>query len=334
MSSFKRIFLRTGLHVSLLAIVVWSVLPLVWTFQTSIKFTRDVAARRPVLWGYDTTAAAYRAYWFDDPNTNMWHVLIAVLVGAFSVVVLVVAGRRLDKSVVFNSMGVLAIVATLVFVHARWETSDQFEFLINSIIVTVATICVSITIGLLGGYGLARYSGKSGAVILISALAFRALPRFAFVLPFFIIAKSLGLLDSRAVIVLALVAVNQPFTIWMLRTFFLEVPKELEEAAMMDGATRLQAFIRVVVPTMKPGIIATSLFTMLLAYNEFLFVRVLAPTNWTLPVGIVALAGGESSKGIAEAAAAAVSITLPIVIVIILFQKHLVKGLGSGAVKG
>jgi multiple sugar transport system permease protein len=330
----SRVAQRFGLHTALVVVVVWSILPLLWTFQTSIKFTRDVAAREPVLWGYDTTAAAYRAYWFDDQSTNMWQVLLVIAVSTFIVGGLLTAARRTSRPTYLNLLALANVIATLVYVELRWETSDQFEFFINSIIVTVATICVSISIGLLGGYGLARYSGKSGAVILISALAFRALPRFAFVLPFFIIAKSLGLLDSRAVIVLALVAVNQPFTIWMLRTFFLEVPKELEEAAMMDGATRLQAFIRVVIPTMKPGIIATSLFTLLLAYNEFLFVRVLAPTNWTLPVGIVALAGGESSKGITEAAAAAVSITLPIVIVIIMFQKHLVKGLGSGAVKG
>ena len=129
-------------------------------------------------------------------------------------------------------------------------------------------------------------------------------------------------------------AVNQPFTIWMFRSFFMEVPKEIEEAAMMDGATRLQAFRRVIIPMMWPAIIATGLFTMLLAYNEYLFVRVLAPTEWTLPVAIVSLTGGESSRTITEAAAASVSITLPIVVVIILFQKHLVKGLGAGAVKG
>ena len=334
MKRFSRAFQSIGVHGLLLMVVVWSVLPLMWTFQTSIKFTRDVASRVPVLWGYDTTAAAYRAYWFDDQDTNMWQVLFVLLLSISVITLMVFVGKHSKKPWVFNLFAMGVVVATLYVVERRWETSDQFEFLINSIIVTVATIVFSIGIGLLGGYGLARYSGKSGAVILIAALAFRALPRFAFILPFFIIAKFLGLLDSRVVIVLALVAVNQPFTIWMLRTFFLEVPKELEEAAMMDGATRIQAFVRVVIPTMKPGIIATSLFTLLLAYNEFLFVRVLAPTNWTLPVGIVSLAGGESSKGITEAAAAAVSITLPIVIVIILFQKHLVKGLGSGALKG
>ena len=103
---------------------------------------------------------------------------------------------------------------------------------------------------------------------------------------------------------------------------------------MVDGATRLQAFRMVVIPMMWPGIIATSLFTMLLAYNEFLFVRVLAVTEWTLPVAISALVGGDSAVSVTEAAAASVSITLPIVIVVITFQKHLVKGLGAGAIKG
>ena len=193
----------------------------------------------------------------------------------------------------------------------------------------------------------------------VVALGFRALPRTAFVLPYFFGANrvdqwlresglsdwdfplidfpfidELQILDSRLGIVLALVAVNQPFTIWMFRSFFMDVPKELEEAAMMDGATRVQAFRKIIIPVMWPAIIATGLFTLLLAYNEYLFVRVLAPTEWTLPVAIVSLTGGESSRTITEAAAASVSITLPIVIVIILFQKHLVKGLGAGAVKG
>ena len=215
-----------------------------------------------------------------------------------------------------------------------FEVNDEFDFFINSIIVTVLTMLISISIGLLAGYGLARYTGISGAVILIIALGFRALPRTAFILPYFFGAQRLGILDSRLVIVMALVAINQPFTIWMFRTFFMDVPKEMEEAAMIDGASRFQAFRKVIIPIMWPGIIATSLFTMLLAYNEFLFVRVLAPTNWTLPVAIVSLTGGESSRTITEAAAASVSITLPIVIIIILFQKHLVKGLGAGAVKG
>ena len=85
---------RVGVHGALLVIVAWSILPLLWTFQTSIKFTRDVAARVPVLWGYDTTAAAYRAYWFDNQNTNMWHVLLALLLSIAVTSTIVLVGKR------------------------------------------------------------------------------------------------------------------------------------------------------------------------------------------------------------------------------------------------
>ncbi|MEM7322858.1 MAG: carbohydrate ABC transporter permease [Actinomycetota bacterium] len=325
---------RFGVHGVLAIVVVWSVLPFLWTFQTSIKFTRDVASKTPVLWGYETTANAYNAFWLDDDEINMWAVLGYIVGVALIAVVVGQVGRRARVGWPFY-LGVVAILALAINVFPRlFEVEDEYRFFVNSLIVTVLTVLISISIGLLAGYGLARYTGISGVVILIVALGFRALPRTAFVLPYYFTAQRLGILDSRLVIVMALVAVNQPFTIWMLRTFFMDVPREMEEAAMMDGATRFQAFYRVIIPMMWPGIIATALFTMLLAYNEFLFVRVLAPTNWTLPVAIVSLTGGESSRTITEAAAASVSITLPIIVVIILFQKHLVKGLGAGAVKG
>ncbi len=350
---------RVALHTTMILLVVWSVLPFVWTAQTSIKFTRDVAAKVPVLWGYETTANAYKAFWLDDDDINMWSVLVYILAIAAVCLVIAQIGRRVKIGWPWF-VGTAALLAFALWHFPRvWEVNDEYDFLINSVVVTVLVMLISLSIGLLAGYGLARYTGISGAIILIVALGFRALPRTAFVLPYFFGAKeidewlvssgvgswdfpiidfpmvdTLQILDTRLAIVLALVAVNQPFTIWMLRSFFMDVPKEIEEAAMVDGATRLQAFRKVIIPIMWPAIIATGLFTMLLAYNEYLFVRVLAPTEWTLPVAIVSLTGGESSRTITEAAAASVSITLPIVVVIILFQKHLVKGLGAGAVKG
>ena len=401
---------RIGLHSVLIVLVIWSVLPFLWTIQTSIKFTRDVAAKTPVLWGYETTGNAYRNFWLDDRRfeDSLWKVLgFIVLVAAVAAffglmsrrggdgrpwllgwmgiigIHLLVIADSIQFWPTFWYVAIMAVVAFLAYTRdwptknwfvggvmftlwfglwrfpRIWVTEDTYDFLINSVVVTVLTMLISLTIGLLAGYGLARYSGISGAVILIIALGFRALPRTAFVLPYFFGANRIDLwlrengisdwdfplidfpfidelqiLDSRLGIVLALVAVNQPFTIWMFRSFFMDVPKELEEAAMMDGATRVEAFRKIIIPVMWPAIIATGLFTLLLAYNEYLFVRVLAPTEWTLPVAIVSLTGGESSRTITEAAAASVSITLPIVIVIILFQKHLVKGLGAGAVKG
>ena len=264
----------------------------------------------------------------------MWQIGLFFLILIAIISFLLVVRRRFETTWPFTLAVTGSLWASLIVFPLLFEMNREFDFFVNSITVTIMTVVISISIGLLAGYGLARYSGISGAIILILALGFRALPRTAFVLPYFIVAKELGILDSRLVIVLALVAINQPFTIWMLRSFFMEIPREIEEAAMVDGATRLQAFRMVVIPMMWPGIIATSLFTMLLAYNEFLFVRVLAVTEWTLPVAISALAGGDSAVSVTEAAAASVSITLPIVIVVITFQKHLVKGLGAGAIKG
>ena len=114
----------------------------------------------------------------------------------------------------------------------------------------------------------------------------------------------------------------------------MDIPKDLEQAAMVDGANRLTAFRKIIIPIMWPGIISTALFSLLLAYNEFLLVRVLTQSNWTLPVAISRYTGGEDPRHLTLAAAASVSATLPIMLVILFFQKHLVKGLAAGAVKG
>ena len=334
MTKVRAHFKTASVHTTLLITVVITSLPFYWAAQTSIKFTRDTIRSEPTLWGFDITADPYRKFWFVDKDQNMWQIGLFFLVLIAIISFLLVVRRQFETTWPFTLAVTGSLWASLIVFPLLFEMNREFDFFVNSITVTIMTVVISISIGLLAGYGLARYSGISGAIILILALGFRALPRTAFVLPYFIVAKELGILDSRLVIVLALVAINQPFTIWMLRSFFMEIPREIEEAAMVDGATRLQAFRMVVIPMMWPGIIATSLFTMLLAYNEFLFVRVLAVTEWTLPVAISALAGGDSAVSVTEAAAASVSITLPIVIVVITFQKHLVKGLGAGAVKG
>lgn len=334
MKRLREIASRFGIHGALLIGILIAGLPFAWAFFTSIKFTRDAVRAEPVFWGFEPTTTAYQNFWFDEPPENIWP--YALFLASWIVVpaVLALISRRFNKKWPFSVASVAYLAVAIWMVPRIWETSQEYEFFINSAIVTVLTVIISISIGILAGYGLARYVGISGAVILIAALAFRALPRTAFVIPYFFAAKNLGLLDSRLVIVMALVAVNQPFTIWMLRSFFMEIPRDLDEAAQIDGANRFQTLTRVIVPIMWPGIIATSLFTLLLAYNEFLFVRVLAVTEWTLPVAIVALTGGESSRTLTEAAAASISITMPIILVIIAFQKHLVKGLGAGAVKG
>lgn len=277
----------------------------------------------------------YQELWLNTDPAEFAPVALGLIV---LVIVLVLAGLNAHHLPISRSYVYLGIVATIVLTVLTLPNfvrfAEFYDFFLNSVIVTVGTVVVSITIGCLAGYGLARYSGADGAIILFVALAFRALPRMAFVLPYYSFAQATGLYDTYILVIITLVAVNQPFTIWLLRSFFMEIPRDLEEAAMIDGCSRLSAFVRVIIPIVWPGIITTALFTLLLAYNEFLIVRILTSTNWTLPVGISRFTSGEDTRYIPLSNASAVSITIPIVFLIIFFQRYLVKGLAGGAVKG
>jgi multiple sugar transport system permease protein len=207
-------------------------------------------------------------------------------------------------------------------------------YFLNTAIVTAGTVVISISIGAVAGYALARYPGQLGFWLLTLALVFRALPRTAIVLPFYQLSRAFGLFDTHALLIMVLVSVNQPFTIWMMRSFFMTIPAEIEEAAMVDGCSRFGAFLRAIVPVMWPGVITTSLFTFLLAYNEFLMPLILTATRaQTLPVAISAFAA-EDIRYWSLSAAGAISITLPVVALILVFQKRIVGGLVQGAVKG
>jgi len=159
-------------------------------------------------------------------------------------------------------------------------------------------------------------------------------PHMLLALPFFVVARFFQLFDTYLIMVLALVAINQPFTIWLMRSFLLDVPVELDEAARIDGCSLWQTFVKVIVPTVRPGIVVTSLFSLLLAYNEFLFALVLTGTRTkTLPVAIAEY-GGEDISYWSLSAAGAVGIMLPILLFMIFAQRHLIRGLTFGAVKG
>ncbi|MGI9419486.1 MAG: carbohydrate ABC transporter permease [Geminicoccaceae bacterium] len=165
-------------------------------------------------------------------------------------------------------------------------------------------------------------------------LAIRMFPHILLAIPFFVIATFVDLIDTYAVMVLALVAINQPFTIWLMRSFFLDVPKELDEAACIDGCNLWQTFTKVALPIVRPGLWVTSLFSLLLAYNEFLFALVLTgPSTKPLPVAIAEY-GGEDINYWSLSAAAAIGIMLPIVAFMMAMQRHLVRGIALGAVKG
>jgi multiple sugar transport system permease protein len=223
---------------------------------------------------------------------------------------------------------------TLSHYAALWLERGFGWYFLNTAIITAGTLLISIPIGAVAGYALARYPGRLGFWLLALALVFRALPRTAILLPFYQISRNFGIYDTHILLIMVLVSINQPFTIWMMRSFFMTIPAEIEEAAMVDGCSRLKAFLRAIVPVMWPGVITTSLFTFLLAYNEFLMPLILTATKaTTLPVAISQF-GAEDIRFWSLSAAGAISITLPVVVLILIFQKRIVGGLVQGAVKG
>ena len=230
-----------------------------------------------------------------------------------------------------------------------WIGNDFHRNFVNSLIVTTGVVAVSLTVGTLAGYGLARSGSSLAFWLLIIALVFRALPHSVLVAgylpPFIHSAEILRPLLGEAAptlygkpwaVIAVLVSINQPFTIWMLRSFFQNIPLDLDEAARVDGCTHFQAFRWVIMPVMWPGVITTGLFSFLLAYNDYLVTSLLLDAqNQTMVPAIVGYFNRETTTtDQVEAVAAAVSITAPLFLLVMVFQRQIVSGLTAGAVKG
>jgi ABC-type glycerol-3-phosphate transport system permease component len=216
-----------------------------------------------------------------------------------------------------------------------WIDNKFYQNFYNTCFVTFFVVLISLSIGCLAGYGLSRYKGRIGFMLLLVALAFRAIPHSTLLPSFFTMFDALGIRNTSFTLILVLVSINQPFTIWMLRSFFIHIPTELDEAAQMDGCSSFQAFFKVIVPVMWPGIVTTGLFSFLLAYNDFLLSSALTNTEMmTMPAAIANAIHAESESFLMQGIAGAVSITIPLILLIAIFQKQIVSGLTQGAVKG
>lgn len=233
--------------------------------------------------------------------------------------------------------------------QAVWVDRNFTRNFGNSMLVTAGVVTISLTIGTLAGYGLARSGTDLAFWLLIIALIFRALPHsvlLAGYLPVFIKSAEIlrpimgdaapTLYGQPWAVIVVLVAINQPFTIWMLRSFFHNIPAELDEAARVDGCSHFQAFRRVIMPVMWPGVITAGLFSFLLAYNDFLVTSLLLDgQNMTMVPAIAGMFNRETTASDeVQAIAAAVSITAPLFVLVLVFQRQIVSGLTAGAVKG
>lgn len=215
-----------------------------------------------------------------------------------------------------------------------WTENDFVFYLMNSLIISAGTVFISVPAGSLAAYALSRIPRRSAGPILSALFTIRMFPHMLLAIPFFVMGTFLNMIDTYPLLILALVAINQPFTIWLMHGFFLDIPRDLDEAAAIDGCSNWQAFRIVILPLARPGMTVAALFSLLLSYNEFLFALVLTGTDTkTLPVAIASF-GGEDISSWSLSAAGAIGIMLPIVLVMLILQRHLVRGLTAGAVKG
>jgi multiple sugar transport system permease protein len=217
-----------------------------------------------------------------------------------------------------------------------WVTNEFWRAGLNTLIVVVCVVTISLTFGTLGGYALARSGYRYVFWILIVALVFRAMPHVTLVSGYLLPFYQWNLWGHLPTAIIVLVAINQPFTLWMLTSFFQNIPKDLDESALVDGCTRFQAFRLVIIPVMWPGVITTGLFSFLLAYNDFAVTAMLLDQeNQTMIPKIASFLGTTQTKGnVMFAVSAVVSATAPLFLLVMFFQRQIVSGLTAGAVKG
>ena len=280
--------------------------------------------------------------WFSTSMVAFW---IFIAIGPFIWTVwgsFKVQGDFFSKSDWRNAIyGVLTVVETGgqftgSGYYGAWIKEEFWFNVLNTAVVVFFTVTISLTMGTLGGYALARSGFRYAFWLLILALIFRAMPHITLVsgylLPFF----EWNVWGKLSTTVVVLVAINQPFTLWMLHSFFLNIPKDMDESAMVDGCTRLQAFRHVIIPVMWPGVITTGLFSFLLAYNDFAITSMLLSSeNQTMVPRIASFLGSVREQGnVMYAVAAVVSAILPLFFLVMFFQRQIVSGLTAGAVKG
>ena len=211
-------------------------------------------------------------------------------------------------------------------------SGEVWLFFQNSLIVALGTTALSLLLGVPTAYVLARYRFAGNADFGFWILTTRMTPPVAMLIPFFVVYIRSGLFDSHLGLILAHTAITLSIVVWLMKGFFEDLPLELEEAALMDGATHFQAFRQICLPVALPGIAAVAILTFLFSWNEFLFSLVLADRIQTVPVGLYNFVGYQQIRW-GELTASAVIMLLPVLLFVFIFQRQLVRGLTLGAIK-
>jgi len=209
--------------------------------------------------------------------------------------------------------------------------------LLNSVLVSFAVVALSLFFGVTAAFALGRVQFRGRGLLLLTVLGVSMFPQVAVLSGMFELIRSLGLYNNLLGLVISYMIFTLPFTVWVLTTFMRDLPKELEEAAIMDGATPWEIIVKVFMPLMWPALVTTGLLAFIAAWNEFLFALTFTLTNTqrTVPVAIALISGASQYElPWGNIMAASVIVTLPVVVLVLIFQRRIVSGLTAGAVKG
>ncbi len=230
------------------------------------------------------------------------------------------------------------------FVSSNWSldayvtvlTERPFaRYFLNSLVVTLGTTLLSVTLAAFAAYGFTRFFPRGATPFVVFLLFTKMLPETLLIIPYFQLMASVGLLNSYLALILAYSSFALPFSVWMLIGFFRSIPRDIDEAAKIDGASSLQTFLLVILPLARPGLVAVALFTFLIAWNSYLWALVLTTdaSMHVLSVGVANMVG-EYRVQWNELMAAAVIAAVPVMLLFSLLERHLVNAITSGAVKG
>ena len=261
--------------------------------------------------------------------------LLITLFAVFPIVWALLTSLKREAAIITTVMQYIPREVTFENYVAIWTRSNFPTLLVNSVVVTANTVIICAIVGTLASYAIARYHFRGRRELMLFYLVIRMFPAVMIIIPLFILMRNLGLLDSRIGLALAYTTFLLPVFIWMMKGFFDAVPLELEDAARIDGCSRIGAMVRVILPLVVGGLVATVVFVAIGAWNEFLFALMMTTSTGsrTWPVGLQLMVGEFQLPWGTLAAGGIISI-IPVVLLFALVQRALVRGLTAGAVKG
>lgn len=280
---------------------------------------------------------------FGTQRRNQWLldiltyalVIVVVVFAVFPLVWTLLTSLKVEADIVTKDLQYIPRRITFENYFNLWDRSGFRNLIVNSVIVTVLTLVVCMLVGSLSAYAFSRYQFRGRSQLLLFYLVIRMFPVVLMIIPLFIIMRDLHLLDTRHGLALAYTTFLLPVCIWMMKGFFDAIPPELEDAARIDGCTRLGAFVRVVLPLARSGLVATAVFIGIAAWNEFLFALMFTNNQGsrTWPVGLQLMVG-EFQLPWGALSAGGITSVIPVIIFFAIVQRTLIKGITAGAVKG